>query len=85
MNVQPQFSVHERQDRNLPSWQLGRDVQQELTKDVPGSIGVAREQRHVLHVRREGQIRQVLPSVDAEGVWQGHKQAVSPHRGQERY
>ena len=39
-----------------------------LTMDVCGSVNMVREELHILHVSRKGQIRQVLPSVHAEGV-----------------
>lgn len=43
-------------------------MEEELTMDVCGSVNMVREELHVLHVSRKGQIRQVLPSVHAEGV-----------------
>jgi len=36
--------------------------------DVSGSVSMVCEELHVLHVRRKGQVWQVLPSVHAEGV-----------------
>lgn len=45
--------------------------------DVSGSIDIVRVERHILHVSRERQIRQVLPSVHAEGVWGEDKNKAS--------
>lgn len=45
-----------------------RSAEEELTMDVCGSVSMVCEELHILHVRRKGQVWQVLRSVHTKGV-----------------